>query len=88
MRLVILPQAVRVIIPPLISQYLSIVKDSSLGIAIAYPELVSVSNTMINQTGQPIEILTITILVFMIVNLVISALINRYNRSLAWGDRR
>lgn len=88
MRLVILPQAVRVIIPPLISQYLSIVKDSSLGIAIAYPELVSVSNTMINQTGQPIEILTITILVFMIVNLVISALINRYNRSLAWSDAR
>jgi general L-amino acid transport system permease protein len=77
----------RVIFPPLISQYLALVKDSSLGIAIAYPELVSVSNTTINQTGQPIEILTITIGIFMAVNLLISALINWYNEVRPWVIR-
>jgi general L-amino acid transport system permease protein len=85
LRLVILPQAMRVIFPPLISQYLSLVKDSSLGIAIAYPELVSVSNTTINQTGQPIEILAITIGTFMAMNLLISALINWYNEARPWA---
>src|SRR5262249_45263424 len=61
MRLVIFPQALTVMFPPLITQYLSLIKDSSLGFAIAYPELVSINNVMINQTGQPIEILAITI---------------------------
>jgi general L-amino acid transport system permease protein len=84
LRLVVLPQAMRVIFPPLISQYLSLVKDSSLGIAIAFPELVSISNTMINQTGQPIEILTITITAFMAMNLLIASLINRYNEARPW----
>ena len=84
LRLIVLPQAMRVIFPPLISQYLSLVKDSSLGIAIAYPEIVSISNTMINQTGQPIEILAITITVFMVMNLLISALINWYNEARPW----
>lgn len=84
LRFVVFPQALKIIIPPLISQYLSLTKDSSLGIAIAYPELVSVSNTMINQTGQPIEILAITITVYMALNLLVSLALNRFNEQRRW----
>ncbi len=84
LRLVVFPQALKVVVPPLISQYLSLTKDSSLGIAIAYPELVSVSNTMINQTGQPIEILAITITVYMALNLLVSLVLNRFNERRRW----
>ena len=82
--LVILPQSMRIMVPPLISQYLSIVKDSSLGFAIAFPELVSISKTAINHTGQPIEILAITISVFLLLNLLISAMISSYGRARPW----
>jgi general L-amino acid transport system permease protein len=82
--LVVLPQSLRIIVPPLISQYLSLVKDSSLGFAIAFPELVSITNTAINHTGQPIEILAITICVFLLLNLLISAAIAGYHRSRPW----
>ena len=77
MRLVVLPQALRVMMPPLISQFVAQVKDSSLGVAIAYPELISVSNTVINQTGQVIEMLGVLIVVYMTLNLAVAALLGR-----------
>lgn len=80
MRLVILPQALRVIVPPLTNQYLNIVKNSSLAAAIAYPDLVSVfTGTALNQTGRAIEIISITMLVYLAVSLVISLLMNLYH---------
>jgi general L-amino acid transport system permease protein len=77
MRLVVLPQALRVMRPPLISQFAAQVKDSSLGVAIAYPELISVSNTVINQTGQVIEMLFVLVVVYMTLNLAMAAAIGR-----------
>jgi general L-amino acid transport system permease protein len=82
--LVILPQSMRIMVPPLISQYLALVKDSSLGFAIAFPELVSISKTAINHTGQPIEILAVTISVFLVLNLLISAMISSHARARPW----
>ena len=80
MRLVILPQALRVIVPPLTNQYLNIVKNSSLAAAIAYPDLVSVfTGTALNQTGRAIEIISMTMLVYLAVSLVISLLMNLYH---------
>jgi general L-amino acid transport system permease protein len=79
MRLVILPQALRVIIPPLTSQYLNLTKNSSLAVVIGYPDLVSVANTSINQTGQAIEVISIFMAVYLLISLVTSALMNWYN---------
>ncbi len=80
MRLVILPQALRVIIPPLTSQYLNLMKNSSLAAAIAYPELVSVfTGTVLNQTGQAVEVIAITMAVYLTISLSISAFMNWYN---------
>jgi general L-amino acid transport system permease protein len=79
LRLIILPQAVRVIIPPLISQYISLIKDSSLGMVIAYPELISVSETIIHQTGQVVEVMAITMSTYLILNIIISLILNWYN---------
>ena len=83
MRLILLPQALRVIIPPLTSQYLNLTKNSSLAVAIGYPDLVSVANTSINQTGQAIEGVAIIMLVYLTVSLSISAFMNWYNRQIA-----
>jgi general L-amino acid transport system permease protein len=83
MRLVILPQALRVIIPPLTSQYLNLTKNSSLAVVIGYPDLVSVANTSINQTGQAIEVISIFMAVYLIISLVTSALMNWYNARVA-----
>jgi general L-amino acid transport system permease protein len=83
MRLVILPQALRVIIPPLTSQYLNLTKNSSLAVVIGYPDLVSVANTSINQTGQAIEVISIFMAVYLIISLVTSALMNWYNSRVA-----
>ncbi|MCL4188109.1 MAG: ABC transporter permease subunit [Rhodobacteraceae bacterium] len=85
LRLIVFPQALRVMFPPLITQYLSLIKDSSLGFAIAYPELVTLNNVIINQTGQPIEVLLITISVFMAFNLMVSFILNRFERRYAWS---
>jgi general L-amino acid transport system permease protein len=79
MRFVIAPQALRVIVPPLASQYLNVVKNSSLAVAIGYPDLVSVANTAINQTGQAIEGVAIIMAVYLTISLSISALMNWYN---------
>ncbi|MGH6934084.1 MAG: amino acid ABC transporter permease, partial [Dongiaceae bacterium] len=88
MRLIIIPQALRVIIPPLTSQYLNLTKDSSLGVAIAYPDLVSVfAGTTLNQTGQAVECIAITMLVYLAVSLSISAFMNWYNRRIALVER-
>ncbi|MGH8706249.1 MAG: ABC transporter permease subunit, partial [Burkholderiales bacterium] len=83
MRLVILPQALRVIVPPLTSQYLNLTKNSSLAVAIGYPDLVSIANTTMNQTGQAIEGIAIIMLVYLTISLSISAFMNWYNRRIA-----
>ncbi|GAB7269100.1 hypothetical protein DZS_04920 [Dickeya ananatis] len=88
LRKVILPQALRVIIPPLTSQYLNIVKNSSLAAAIGYPDMVSLfAGTVLNQTGQAIETIAITMSVYLIISLLISLLMNLYNRKIALIER-
>lgn len=88
LRQVIIPQALRVIIPPLTSQYLNIVKNSSLAAAIGYPDMVSLfAGTVLNQTGQAIETIAITMSVYLIISLTISLLMNLYNRRIALIER-
>jgi general L-amino acid transport system permease protein len=82
-RLVVLPQALRVIVPPITSQYLNLTKNSSLAVAIGYPDLVSIANTAINQTGQAIEGIAIIMAVYLTISLSISALMNWYNARVA-----
>lgn len=88
LRLVIIPQAMRVIIPPLTSQYLNLTKNSSLGAAIAFPELVNVfTGTTLNQTGKAIEVISLTMLVYLTFSLTTSALMNWYNARVALVER-
>ena len=87
MRLIVLPQALRVIVPPMTSEYLSLTKNSSLAVAIGYPDLVSIANTTMNQTGQAIEGITIIMAVYLAVSLSISLFMNLYNRSVALVER-
>ena len=87
MRLVILPQALRVIIPPMTSQYLNITKNSSLAIAIGYPDLVAMANVTMNQTGQAIEGIAIIMAAYLSVSLSISAFMNWYNKRIALVER-
>ena len=88
LKLVIIPQALRVIIPPLTSQYLNLIKNSSLATAIGYPDLVSVfSGTTLNQTGQAIEIIFMTMAVYLTISLAVSVLMNIYNRRIALIER-
>ena len=88
LRQVIIPQAMRVIIPPLTSQYLNVVKNSSLAAAIGYPDMVSLfAGTVLNQTGQAIETIAITMAVYLIISLTISLLMNLYNRKIALVER-
>ncbi len=87
-RLVVMPQALRVIVPPLTSQYLNLTKNSSLAVAIGYSDLVAVfAGTTLNQTGQAIETIAITMLVYMSISLAISAFMNWYNRKIALIER-
>jgi general L-amino acid transport system permease protein len=87
-RLIIIPQAMRVIIPPLTSQYLNLTKNSSLATAIGYPDLVSVfMGTSLNQTGQAVEIIAITMAVYLIISLLISLLMNWFNKKMALVER-
>jgi len=83
MRLILLPQALRVIIPPLTSQYLNLAKNSSLAVAIGFPDVVAIANTSINQTGQAVEGIAIIMAVYLTVSLSISAFMNWYNRKIA-----
>ncbi|MEZ5811064.1 MAG: amino acid ABC transporter permease [Rhizobiaceae bacterium] len=88
LRLVIIPQAMRIIIPPLTSQYLNLTKNSSLAVAIAYPDLVSVfAGTALNQTGQAVEILMMTMLTYLALSLLTSAFMNWYNQKMALVER-
>jgi general L-amino acid transport system permease protein len=87
MRLIVLPQALRVIVPPMTSQYLGLTKNSSLAVAIGYPDLVSIANTTINQTGQAVEGIAMIMAVYLTISLIISALMNIYNRAVALVER-
>jgi general L-amino acid transport system permease protein len=80
MRLVTLPQALQVIIPPLSNQYLNLTKNSSLAVAIGYPDVVSIANTAINQTGRAVECIALVMLVYLTTSLLTSAGMNWYNR--------
>ena len=88
LRLVVIPQALRVIIPPLTSQYLNLTKNSSLAVAIGYPDLVNVfMGTTLNQTGRAVEIVAMTMAVYLFISLAISLLMNIYNRAVALKER-
>ena len=88
LRFVVIPQAMRVIIPPLTSQFLNLVKNSSLATAVGYPDLVSVfMGSTLNQTGQAVEIISMTMLVYLTISLVTSALMNIYNAKKALVER-
>jgi general L-amino acid transport system permease protein len=78
-RRIVLPQALRVIVPPMTNQYLNLTKNSSLAVAIGYPDLVSIANTTMNQTGQAIEGVAIIMAVYLTISLSISAFMNWYN---------
>lgn len=87
-RLVIMPQALRVIIPLLNSEYLSLTKNSSLGVSIGYPDLVNVfTGTVLNQTGQAVEMVSVTMLVYLTLSLLTSAFMNWFNRRVALVER-
>ena len=83
LRRVVVPQALRVMVPPMSSQYLNITKNSSLAVAIGYPDLVSIANSTINQTGQAIEGVAIIMAVYLTISLSISAFMNWYNARIA-----
>jgi general L-amino acid transport system permease protein len=88
LRLVIVPQALRVIIPPLTNQYLNLTKNSSLAVAVGYPDLFAVfAGTTLNQTGQAIEIIAITMAVYLVISLLTSALMNWYNAHIQVAER-
>jgi general L-amino acid transport system permease protein len=87
LRLVVIPQALRVIIPPLTSQYLNLTKNSSLAVAIGYPELVAVGGTILNQTGKAIEVISIWMLVYLSLSLFTSSLMNWYNAKMRLVER-
>lgn len=87
LRLIVLPQALRVIIPPMTSQYLNITKNSSLAVAIGYPDIVSVINTTLNQTGQAIEGIMMIMAAYLTVSLSISVFMNWYNKRIALVER-
>jgi general L-amino acid transport system permease protein len=89
LRFVVLPQALRIAIPPLNSQFLNLTKNSSLALAIGYPEIVSVSNTIINQAGRATQMLLLIMATYLLMSLTISAVMNALNRAVATrGDRR
>ena len=87
MRLVVLPQALRVIIPPMTNQYLNLTKNSSLAVAIGYPDVVSISNTAINQTGRAVECIALIMLVYLTTSLTTSGIMNWYNTRSAIKER-
>lgn len=87
MRLVMLPQALRVIIPPMTNQYLNLTKNSSLAVAIGYPDLMSITNTAINQTGRAVECIAILMAVYLAISLSTSLLMNWYNTRSAIKER-
>ncbi len=87
LKLVLLPQALRVIIPPLTNQYLNLTKNSSLAVAVGYPDLVSISNTTLNQTGRAVECIAVIMAVYLTLSLVTAGLMNWYNARSAIRER-
>jgi len=87
LRLVVFPQAMRVIIPPLISQYLNLTKNSSLAVAVGYPDLFYVGRTMINQAGRAVPVFTMVMAVYLFTSLTTSILMNIYNRRIQLVER-
>jgi len=83
LQLVVLPQALRVMLPPTTSQYLNLLKNSSLAVAIGYPDLISVTNTTFNLTGQAIEAIVLVTTLYLTIGLILSAGMNAYNRTVA-----
>jgi general L-amino acid transport system permease protein len=86
-RLVVLPQALRIIIPPLTSQYLNLTKNSSLAIAVGYADLVAVGGTILNQSGRSIEIIAIWMLMYVSISLITSLFMNWFNAKMALVER-
>ncbi len=87
LRLVVIPQAMRVIIPPLTSQYLNLTKNSSLAVAIGYPDLVQIAGTVLNISGQAVEVVVITMAVYLSFSLITSVAMNVYNARYAIVER-
>jgi general L-amino acid transport system permease protein len=88
LKLVVLPQAIRIAIPPTINQYLNLIKNSSLATAIGYPEIVTIfAGTSLNQVGQAIEIIAITMLVYLTISLLVSAILNWFNHKMKIKER-
>jgi len=87
MKLVVLPQAMRVIIPPLTNQYLNLTKNSSLAVVVGYPDVVSIANTTLNQSGRAVECIAIIMLVYLSTSLTTSLVMNWYNRRMAIKER-
>jgi general L-amino acid transport system permease protein len=87
LRLILLPQAMRIIIPPLINQYLNLTKNSSLAIAVGYPDLFNISQTIGNQTGQNIQVITMVMATYLLFSLVISLVMNFVNQRLQIVER-
>ncbi|MDE2377139.1 ABC transporter permease subunit, partial [Bradyrhizobium sp.] len=87
LRQIILPQALRVIVPPMTSQYLNLTKNSSLAVAIGYQDVVSIANTTLNQTGQAIEAIALIMAVFLTISLSISLFMNWFNARIALVER-
>jgi general L-amino acid transport system permease protein len=87
LRLVIFPQALRVIVPPLTSQYLNLTKNSSLALAIGYPDLLGVTSTIHNQTGRSVEVFGIMMLIYLSLSLITSFFMNIYNRRIRLVER-
>ena len=87
LRLVVFPQALRVIIPPLTGHYLNLTKNSSLAVAIGYPDLFSVSGTVLNQSGRAVEVISLVMAVYLILSLLTSLIMNWYNRRIRIIER-
>ena len=87
MKLIMLPQALRVIIPPMTNQFLNLTKNSSLAVAVGYPDIVSVTNTALNQTGRAVECIAIVMMVYLMTSLATSLLMNWYNKRSAIKER-
>lgn len=87
LRLVVFPQALRLIIPPMTNQYLNLTKNSTLAVAIGYPDLFAVSGTIINQTGRAVEMIAVVMGVYLILSLLTSLIMNWYNRRVRLVER-
>jgi general L-amino acid transport system permease protein len=87
LRLVVFPQALRVIVPPLTSQYLNLTKNSSLAVAVGYPELFHVTGTILNQSGRAVEMISLVMSTYLSISLLTSAFMNWYNRRVRLVER-